>query len=79
MTRHPKVAFHFPCWSLTNQFAHGVLMINPKACSERCKLPRNAARWPTVSRVKVTGTLYHAFNCAFLRSLKDSDAMGKSM
>ena len=43
MTRHPKVAFHFPCWSLTNQFAHGVLMINPKACSERCKLPRNAA------------------------------------
>ena len=43
MTRHPKVAFHFPCWSLTNQFAHGVLMMNPKACSERCKLPRNAA------------------------------------
>ena len=68
MTRHPKVAFHFPCWSLTNQFAHGVLMMNPKACSERCKLPRNAAHGQLCRR-KVTGTLYHAFNCAFLCAL----------
>jgi hypothetical protein len=30
MTRHPRVMFRFPCWYLTNEFAHGDRMTNPK-------------------------------------------------
>jgi hypothetical protein len=47
----PRVAFHFPYLSLTNQFAHGVLMKNPNP-SGRSRLPTNVHAYGQLCRVQ---------------------------